>query len=93
MDVNVCLKCMHSRQPRFTYSACGPFPNNNERKKILKKQEIQNELDKACFQHVMAYGHFKDLNRRTFADKVLRDKAFNIAKDQKYDGYQRGLAS
>ena len=41
----------------------------------------------------MAYGDFKDLNRRTFADKVLRDKAFNIAKDPKYDEYQRGLAS
>ena len=41
----------------------------------------------------MAYGDFKDLNRRTFADKVLRDKAFNIVKDPKYDGYQRGLAS
>ena len=41
----------------------------------------------------MAYGDFKDLNRRTAADKVLRDKAFNIAKDLKYDGYQRGLAS
>ena len=41
----------------------------------------------------MAYGEFKNLNRRTAADKVLRDKAFNIAKDPKYDGYQRGLAS
>ena len=41
----------------------------------------------------MAYGDFKDLNRRTFADKVLRDKAFNIAKNPKYDGYKRGLAS
>ena len=41
----------------------------------------------------MAYGDFKDLNRRTIADKVLRDKAFNIAKNTKYDGYQRGLAS
>ena len=41
----------------------------------------------------MAYGYFKVLNRRKFADKVLRDKAFNIAKDPKYDGYQRGLAS
>ena len=39
----------------------------------------------------MAYGDFKDLNRRTFADKVFRDKAFNIAKYPKYDGYQRGL--
>ena len=41
----------------------------------------------------MAYGDFKDLKRRTFSDKVLRDKAFNIAKTPKYDGYQRGLAS
>ena len=41
----------------------------------------------------MAYGDFKDLSRRTAADNVLRDRAFNIAKDQKYDGYQRGIAS
>ena len=41
----------------------------------------------------MAYRDFKDLNRKTFADKVLRDEAFNIAKDSKYDGYQRGVAS
>ena len=41
----------------------------------------------------MAYGDFKDLKRRTFSDKVLRDKAFNIAKNPKYDGYQRGLGS
>ena len=53
----------------------------------------QNKLDKACFQHDVAYGDFKDLNRRTTADKVLCDKAFNIAKYLKYDGYQHGLAS
>ena len=41
----------------------------------------------------MAYGDFKDLSKRTASDKVLRDKAFKIASDQKYDGYQRGLAS
>ena len=41
----------------------------------------------------MAYGVFKDLKRRTFSDKVLRHKAFNIAKNPKSDGYQRGLAS
>ena len=41
----------------------------------------------------MAYGDFKDLARRTASDKVLRDKAFNIAKNPQYDGYQRGLAS
>ena len=53
----------------------------------------RKELDKACFQHDMAYGDFKDLSNITTADKVLRDKAFNIAEDPKYDGYQRGLAS
>ena len=53
----------------------------------------KNELDKACFQHDMIYGDFKDLAKRIAADKVLRDKAFKIASDQKYDGYQRGLAS
>ena len=41
----------------------------------------------------MAYGDFKDLNRRTVVDKVLHDKTFKITKNPKYDGYQRGLAS
>ena len=53
----------------------------------------KNELDKACFQHDMAYGKSKDLVKRTQSDKVLRDKAFKIASDPKYDAYQRGLAS
>ena len=53
----------------------------------------KNELDKACFQHDMAYGKSKDLTRRTESDKVLRDKAFKIANDPKYDGYHWGLAS
>ena len=53
----------------------------------------KNELDKACFQHDMAYGKSKDLVRRAQSDKVLRDKAFKIANNPKYDGYQRGLAS
>ena len=89
---------MKLKQPGFTYSACGPFTKN--KKRIQKFKETgdtsyiyKNELDKACFQHDMAYGDFKDLKRRTFSDKVLRDKAFNIAKHPEYDGYQRGLAS
>ena len=53
----------------------------------------RNELDKACFQHDMAYGKAKDLVRRTQSDKGLRDKPFKIANDSKYDGYQGGLAS
>ena len=84
---------MHLRQSGFTYSACGLFTKKKETIKRFKKTgdsryTYQNELDKACFQHDMAYGDFKDLNRRTAADKVLRDKAFNIAKNSKYDGYQ-----
>ena len=53
----------------------------------------KNELDKACFQHDMAYGKSKDSVKRTQSDKVLRDEAFKIASDPKYDSYQRGLAS
>ena len=45
----------------------------------------QNEPDKACFQYDMAYGDFKNSTRRTASDKILRDKAFNIAKNPKYD--------
>ena len=52
----------------------------------------KNDLDKACFQHDMAYGTNKDLSKRTESDKVLKDKAFKIASNPKCDGYQRGLA-
>ena len=89
---------MHLRQPGFTYSACGPFTKNKERiKKFMKAGNTdfiyKNELDKACFQHDLAYGKSKDLVKKTQSDNVLRDKAFKIASDPKYDGYQRGLAS
>ena len=53
----------------------------------------QKELEKTYFQHDMAYGNFKDFPRGTASDKVLRDKAFNIVKNPKYDGYQKGFAS
>ena len=49
--------------------------------------------DEACFQHDMAHRDFKEIKKRTASDKILRDKAFNIAKKPKYDGYQRGLGS
>ena len=89
---------IHLKQPGFTYSAWGPITKNKERiqkfKETRDKNSIyKNKLDKACFQHDMAYGDFKDLARRTTSEKVLRDKAFNIAKNRKYDGYQRGLTS
>ena len=87
---------MHLKQPGFTYSACAPFTKNKERIEKFKETGdtsyiYKNELDKACFQHDMAYGDFKDLAKRTASDKILREKAFNIAKNPKYDGYQREL--
>ena len=89
---------MHLKQPGFTYSACGPFTKNKERiEKFMQTVNTdfiyRNELDKACFQHDIAYGKSKDLAKRTQSDKVLRDKAFKIVSDPKYDGYQRVLAS
>ena len=73
---------------------------------IVEKQEIQkfketadsqyiyqNQLYKACFQHDMAYRDCKDLPKRTASDKILCDIAFKIAKNLKYDGYQRDRAS
>ena len=76
---------MHLRQPGFTYSACGLFTKNKERiEKFVKNGNTdyiyKYELDRACFQHDMAYGKTKDLEKRTQSDKVLRDKAFKIAK-------------
>ena len=89
---------MHFRQPGFTYSVCGPFTKNKERIKKFKETGntsyiYKNELDKACFQHDKAYGDFEEIKRRTASDKIFRDEAFNIAKNPKYDGNQRGLAS
>ena len=89
---------MYLKQLKFTYSACGSFTKNKERIQKVKetrgrKYIYRSELGKACFQHDIAYGDFKDLARRITSDKILRDKAFNIAKNQKYDGYQRVHAS
>ena len=89
---------MHLRQPQFVYSACGPFTRHKARIKKFKQTGdacyiYRNELDKACFQHDSAYADHKDLTNRTKSDKVLRDKAYDIASNPEYDDYQRGLAS
>ena len=89
---------MHLKQPQFTYSACGRFTKHKQRIQKFKKTcdtnyIYKNELDKACFAHDAAYSDNKDFTKRTIADKILKNEAFNIAKDPKYDGYQRGLAS
>ena len=80
----------------FTYNACRPLTKNKERIQKFKETGdtnyiYKNELDKAWLD--MDYRDFKGLARRTASDKVLRDKAFSIAKNPKYDGYQHGIAS
>ena len=73
---NKCMSAMHLKQPGFTYSTCCPFTRNNERiEKFIQTGDTdfiyRNELDKACFQHDMAYGKSKYLTKRTQSDKVL----------------------
>ena len=85
---------IHLKQPRFTQSAYGSLTKNKERIQKFKKTTdyiYKNELDKTCFQQDMAYVDFKDLARITASDKFLRNKAFNIAKNPKYDGHQKRI--
>ena len=86
---------MHLKQPGFTYSVCGPFTKD---KRIIMQTGTgnyiyKNNLDKACFQHDMPYGKYKELTKRVESDKILRDKASKIASNPKYNGYEQGLAS
>ena len=89
---------IHLRHAQFTYSACGPFTKHEQRIQKFKETGdtyyiYTNELNKACFVHDAAYSDSRDLTKGTVADKILKNKAFDIAKDAKYDGYRRGLAS
>ena len=89
---------IHLKQSGFTYSVCDPFTKNKQRiEKFMQTGNTnfidKNELDKAFFQHDMAYGKTKDLVKRTRSDKVLKNKVFKIESDPKYDVCQRGLAS
>ena len=89
---------MHLRQPRFVYSACGPFTRHKERIKEFKRTGninllYKNELDKACFKHDSAYAKYKDIEHRLIADDKLKNSAYDIASNPEYDGYQRGLPS
>ena len=83
---------MHLR-PGFTYSACGPFTKTKEHENLKKETGdlryiYLNVLHKTYFQHI-----FKNLPRRSAPDKALHAKAFDTAKNLKYDGYQRALTS
>ena len=87
---------MHLKQQGFTYSA--PFIKNKERIETFVQTGntdfiYKNELDKACFEHDVAYGKSKDLIKRIQSNKVLKDKAFKLDNNPNYNGYQGGLAS
>ena len=86
---------LHLKQPEFTYSACEPFTKHRER--IQKFRETgnlyRNELDKACFTNGAAYSDSKDLDKRTIADEILKDRAYEIARNRNYDGYQKAGGS
>ena len=89
---------IHIKQPGFSYSDSGPFSKNRERIETFIQTRntdhvYMDDLDEACFQHDMVYGKYIDLTKRTQSDKFLREKAFEIATNAKYDGYQRGLPS
>ena len=77
---------MHLRQSQFTYGACGPFTKHKQRIQKFKETGdtnyiYKNELDKACFAHDAEYSDSKDLTKITAADKIFKNRAFNIAKD------------
>ena len=89
---------MHLRQPQFVYNAFGPFTRHKERIKEFKRTGdtrllYRNGLDKTCFKHDAAYSEYKDVENRLISDQKLRNSAYDIASNPKYDDYQRGLAS
>ena len=90
---------LHLWDPKFKiYSACGPFTKHTQSiNKFLNtgllSEIYKNELDKACFQHDMAYSKYKDLKGRTQSDIVLKSKAYKIAVNPRIDDFQRDLAS
>ena len=89
---------LHLKQPGFTYISCGPFTKHHERTQKFRetsnlKHLYRNELEKACFAHDAAYSDNKDLAKRTISDKILKDRAYDIARNRGCYGYQRALAS
>ena len=93
-----CMCKLHLRWPGFTHSACRLFTKHHEGIKKFRetgnlKHLYRNKFDKACLAHDAAYSDSKDLAERTISDKVLKDRAHEIARNPNDDGYQRGLAS
>ena len=89
---------MHLKQPEFTYSAYGPFTKHHERIQKFRetgnlKHLYRNELYKAYFADDAAYSDTKDLAKITISNKILKDRAYEIATNCNYDRYQRVLAN
>ena len=90
---------LHLWDPKVKkYSACGPFTKHQQRiDQFMKDRRLsgiyKNELDKTCFHHDSAYNQDKDLVNRTKSEIVLKNKAYKIATNPKYNGYERALAS
>ena len=89
---------LHLIQAIFTYSSCGPFTKHCKRIQLFKetgslKYIYKNELDKACFAHNFEYVNSNELAKRMVSDKILKDIAYKIARNPKYDGCQRELTS
>ena len=89
---------LHLRHPEFTYCTCRPFTNHRQRiQKFRVTGDLnyicKDKLDKNCCADDAAYSDSKDLAKRTISDKTLKEKAYEIAINHKYDGYQTGLAS
>ena len=86
------------KQPGSIDSACGAFTKHHERIQKFRetynlKHLYRNELDKACFAHDSTFSDSKDLAKTTVSDTILKDRAYEIARNCNYDGYQRPLAS
>ena len=80
------------KQPGFTYSVCGPFTKHHEiiqkfRETGNLKHLYRNELDKACFAHDAAYSYDEDLAKRIISDLILKDRAYETARNCNYDEY------
>ena len=89
---------LHLKQPVFFYSAGRPFTKHRERIQKFRetgnsKHLYRNELYKACFPHDAAFLDSKDLAKRTISDKILKGRAYEIARNCNYDECQRALAS
>ena len=89
---------MHLKQPRFVYSAFGPFTRHKERIKEFTltgdtRYIYRNDFDKPCFKYYAAYAKYKDVENRLIADDKLQNSAYDIAIIPEYGGYQRSLAS